>query len=471
MVNPMSAPKKTLSLSKQIEKLMIDDMGLPSFSLPWVGSRYSLKNTRRILVLYSYQFHVSRTEFRCDRYNNLYYQKIGTMIQNSDRFRMTPYAIGHAGFDLSSIIMNIGKDMSEKDIAIHRFVPYPKLVDVKEPVPGDVYEKAVELFEALLDIMQPTHVFVCSPTVGYNIDQDFRRFRRRSLQDIFDERYIIAVYGGDELQWRSFVPVDEGDSVQDCVEDLLGDVDFLERVVKDPRMKPAMHWDDDKIRYYGADANALREYMNRPAEVGRLLRYSGLNETTRRTLLKPFSSIRFAKMLYSMPDGITNVYTIIEEEWKRECEWIELYDRNLKAYASALKKIRDIYGRAKIRLLSIELLYALQNLSKKLHIDYKSEKFAEIREYIEDLYEQTQRLYAVRKPGDLAPITRKQVMARSRNQRRRKVIDKSVAGADTPSIQFKRKVCSEKQRAHLERARAAKALLKQQSKNANADAS
>ena len=466
----MSAPKKKLSLSKQIENLMIKDMGLPSFSLPWIGSRYSMRDKRRVLFLYSYQFHVTRTEFKCDGYNKLYYQKIDAMIQNSDRFRMTPYAIDHADFDLSSIIMNVEKNMSEKDVAIHRFVPYPRLVDVEEPVPDDVYEKSVELFIKLLDVLQPTHVFVCSPDVAYNIDQDFRRFCGKSLQYFFNERYINAIYAGNELRWSSFVPVDEGDLVQDCTDDLLGDPDFLDRVVEDSRMEPAMRWDDDKIRYYGADSNVLGGLKNKAPKVRQLLHDKDLPKTIKQDLLKPFSSIRFSKLLYSMPDGITNVYSISEEGWKRDCEWIELYDKNLRAYASALKKERDICGRAQIRLLSIELKYALEDLSRRLHIDYKSDKLKEIRNYIEELFKETQKIYVLRKPIVLSPITERQEMARSRNQRRRKVTDKSVAGTDTPSIQFKRKICSEKQRAHLERARAAraaKALLKQQSRNAN----
>ena len=420
MAKPTSSKKKTELLSKKIEELVVDRFGFPRFSLPFVGSGYSLDKKRRIMIIHSYLIRVSKSLLYSGKkfaYNDFYYKKADSLFKNPGCLRENPYSVEAHGFNLSCLIENVEKGMSCDDIVIHRFVPYPEIDGVEGSISEDVLRKAADLFVELVDCCQPTHVFFIYPNTPYEIDKVFNRFYGKSLQDFFDDRYIIALYGSDKFGWESFAPMDEEvDFIPSCAFDLLDDLNFVRLALDEPELRPALCWDDEKILYYGVDKKVFKHFLNNPDEVKKALLDEHLPKTIRRDLIRPFENLKYGQMLYKLLGHVHNdMYGDVGKGWNSACQWISLYNEYVKDYSKALKKAKDIYGGVRIRNLSISLLYAFMDLTKKLRLNYNSKKLAVMRRYIENLYNETEKLYSVHNPVNKAPTTIWQKKARSVN--------------------------------------------------------
>lgn len=456
-----SVAKKSKLLAEQIRKRACEELGLPGYSLPFIGPKYSLGRKRRIMVVYAYKIQANKSALRNASgitYNEFFYKKADLLLKQAGRLRVNPYVVEDSDFNLSYLLENVEKGMTCDDVVIHRFIPYPSIEGVDGQFRDEVYSKAVDWFVELLDRCQPTHVFIIRPYDFYRMDSDFRQYRRCSLQDVFDERYIIALYGSDDFKWESFVPMDEGaEFIPDCAYDLLSDKTFARVALEDPRLKPALYWNEEKVLYYGVDKNVSKYFVNNPESVKKLLLDESCPGNLWLKLIQPFENLRFGQILYTLLERIPcEIYNETEDRLTSRCKWISQYNRYIKGYSELLQKTRDIHGRAKIRSLSINLQYALQGLADRMRLSYDSKKLAEIRGYIEKLYEETDKLYAVRQPVSL--VTKRQKMARSRSLDEWKIRDSEEretvkAGANDPPILYKPKKISQKQLDHLARIR------------------
>ena len=465
MEKTKSSKKKTELLSKKIEELVVDQFGFPRFSLPFVGPGYSLDKKRRIMIVHSYLISVPKTWLRSDKkfaYNDFYYKNADNLFKNPGRLRENPYSVEAHDFNLSCLIENVEKGMSCDDIMIHRFVPYPKIDGVDGSFSEDILRKAADLFVDLLDCCQPTHIFFIYPNTPYRIDEVFNRFYGKSLQDYFDDRYIIALYGSDVFRWESFVPMDEeADFVSSCASDLFEDLNFVKHALDEPELRPAMYWDDEKILYYGVDKKVFKHFVNNPDKVKKALLDEHLPDEIRYYLVRPFENLKYGQILYKLLGHIPNdMYGDVGKGWNSICEWISLYNEYVKDYSKALKKAKNIYGGVRIRNLSINLLYAFMDLTEKLRLSYNSKKLAVIRRYIENLYNETEKLYSVRNPANKAPTTIWQKRARSVNLKewqekeraKKSVTQRKSVESDKP-ITYVPKEKSKKQLDHLARIR------------------
>ena len=456
MVQLKSNALKTKLLSEQIRELAIDNLELPRFSLPFVGSGYSLERKRRIMVVY-FQTGIEKDSVyggKRKAYSDSLYKNADRLFKKPESLRVNPYVIEDSGFNLSYLIENVEKGMTCNDIVIHRFMPYPKIEGIDGSFDENIYRKAVDFFVGLVDCCQPTHMFFINPNTAYLIDEVYRKIQKQSLDDFFSERYIIPVYGSDLFNWSSFVPMDEDDGfIWGCACDLLSEIDFAKVALEDPRLIPAMYWDDEKIKYYGANPEYFERYTKNPTEVKKSLLDENLPRNIRTTLIRPFENLRYSQILYTLLDRCPSEYYEKGDDWASLCKWISLYNENIKAYGKELRKTKDVYGRAKIRSLSIKLQYALYDLAKKLRLEYDSKKLAVVRDYIEELYQETEKLYAVRNPLKLTSITRMQLVARSMNLEDFKNENRSRKKSEDNAMNYRPKKISEKQRMHLARIR------------------
>lgn len=466
MTNIKSTRKAAKSLSTQVKELFVERMSLPSFSEPFIGSNY-LGSKLRVMVVCGYQFRVEKSDFIHvkDATYNKFFVKKNYLFKDSKRYRVSPYSVESCGFDLSGILENVDKKMSVKDVIIHRFVPYPHIHNLDSPIPDVFYKKAVEVFVGLIDICQPTHILIANGFTSYKMNENFKRFRGESLLDFFEGRYVRSIVCGEELEWNYYTDFydDPIESVPSCAFDLLYDVDSAKIALNDPRLKPALYWDDDKIEYYGAnekEKEKLRQYKKKPDEVKKVLLYEGTEDFVRRALIRPFENSKYGKILYTKYDCLSQVYVNPNRnDWENACERIALHDENVKSYGELLKKKREARGEARIRMLSVYLKYAFINLSEKLRVKDKSKILVELDGLIDELYAETDKMYAVRKPIGLNPITERQKIARSINAfrtakaRLKKKTEMPTENEDDPPITYRPKKISQKQRDHLAKIR------------------
>lgn len=453
MLKAKSNSKKFKFLSKQIMNLTVDQLGLPRFSLPFIGPRY-LSKKRRIMVVY-YQARINRELLKSEE-KFVYDNNADNLFKETGPIRVSPYAIEDSDFNLSYLIENIGTGMTYDDLVIHRFIPYPQIKGLVDSFDKDIYKKAVNFFVGVVNLCQPTHVFFIFPHTSYLVDEIFTDYRKQSLYDFLSDRYITPVYGSESFAWESFVPMDVDDGViRGCAGDLLSDIDFAKGALNDPRLKSAMYWDDEKIMYYGSKKQRLlqQHYKENPAKVKESLLDKDLPDSIRSILIRPFENLRFDQILYTLLDRYPcEMYGEVEKLEEIQ-EWVTLYNENLKAYGSAFKKPLDIYGSPKIRSLSINLQYALFDLAKKLRLEYDSKKLDGLRRNIEALYQETEKMYAVRKPIKMTTVTKMQSLARSKNLENWKSENTRKKNTEVKPVGYKRKVISEKQLRHLEKIR------------------
>lgn len=475
MANSKSTRTSVESLSNRVEEFVVDKMGLPRFSLPYIGPKYVRNTTRRIMVICGYQDDVERSAFNNANYavyGDFFYKNADKLIKNPKECRVNPYLLDNRNFDMSGLLEKIDEGMTVKDIVVHRFVPYPKIKDV-EIVPDEVYKKAVDMFVGVVDICCPTHIFFLDESIEYGMNGDFNRFRNELLPDFFTKQYIVPIVGNADLRWNSYSHVDGGeDPSDDYVEevpcfasDAMEFLDEARSVLDDPRLSLALNWDDEKIEYYGVDKKLFSRFKRNPEYVKKMLRDKKLPSRIRSGLILPFNNLKYGKILYTNVDCLFDVHGWLREdledsfEWQIACDMIALHDEALKRFADMFKKKRNALGKTKIMSLSSFLVYALHNLSEKLHIKYESRTLAELRHYIEELYNETCKLRGVSNPISLNHITEKQRLVRSMNIGRRwldyskEKTDASKVNAGNPPVTYNRKKISQKQLDHLARIR------------------
>ena len=207
MANLKTTRTKVKSLSEQVEEFVIDKMGLPRFSLPYIGPKYERNTPRRIMVVCGYQYCVEKTAFynaKYAAYSKLFFENADKLIKNSKNYRVNPYLLDDDSFDMSGLLENIDKNMSVKDVVVHHFVPYPKIEGV-ENVPDEVYKKAVDMFVGLVDICHPSHIFFIDEQTDYAVNGDFKRFRGESFYDFCKNLYITPICGREDLRWDYYI--------------------------------------------------------------------------------------------------------------------------------------------------------------------------------------------------------------------------------------------------------------------------
>ena len=387
---------KVKSLLKQVEEL-VGKMELPSFSLPFLGPSYSLMKKRRIMIVCGFEWSIDVSLFRdktLAKYSETYYKDPESLIMDPQALRANPYRLESDRFDLTSVLEGVDKKLSVNDVIVHRFVPYPLIRErggeeddggnlIDGSFPEWVYEKSVELFEGIVDICHPTHVLIRSSLCSYQMDAAFRQFRRESLQTFFDRRYIVPAYENDVLEWESLPPVgDPSEIVPSCASDIFADVELARRVLDDSSLKPALYWDDTKIKCYGCNERVFNSFRKNPTLAREKLLDETCPDSIKEDLIRPFETLKYGRILYAMPGVITSCYSITEKDWKSSFLFLKAHENNVKSVANILKKKRDVLGRAKIRELAVYSYYALNNLSRKLHVSLHSEQLAEIRRYI-----------------------------------------------------------------------------------------
>ena len=466
MENEKSSQKETKSLSEKVEELFIDKKRLPRFSLPFIGRKYN-ECSRRIMVVYEYDFCVSPRDFKKSEdaaYNSIFFKCVGSLLRNPEKYRISPYALEEDGFELSSILQGVSKKMTINDVVIHRFLPYPK-ISVLNDIHSSIRKKAVGLFVELLNICQPTHILFSSSEVFYEIEGDFKSFDSQygSLRNLLENRYIASFCWDETDNWKDFCERwdDMLEWVQYFANRALENKTFRKRALDNPKLKSALVWDDEKIRYYGVDRTAFELFKNKPAYVKNMLLNGTLHPKTMRDLLRPFGTIKYAKILYCMPDGVINDVNFAFDDWgwNHACHEIVLHDCIIKEFGESFKNPVDVYGKAKIRYLSVCLYQALKKLSNRLRISYNSKTLAEMRGFVEELVSETDNMYKVRKKLEQVSMTDEQKIARVINARKRMKKPQKEASGISPKepeekpITYVPKKKSKKQLDHLARIR------------------
>ena len=466
MENEKSSQKETKSLSEKVEELFIDKKRLPRFSLPFIGRKYN-ECSRRIMVVYEYDFCVSPRDFKKAEYaayNSIFFKCVGSLLRNPEKYRISPYALEEDGFELSSILQGVSKRMTINDVVIHRFLPYPK-ISVLNDIHSSIRKKAVGLFVELLNICQPTHILFSSSEVFYEIEGDFKSFGSQygSLRNLLENRYIASFCWDETDNWKDFCEKwdDSLEWVQYFANRALENIEFRKRALDNPKLKSALVWDDEKIRYYGVNGNDFRELKNKPALVKEMLISGALQSKTMQDLLRPFETLKYAKVLYCMPDGVINDVNFVDDDWgwNHVCHEIALHDCIIKEFGEIFRNPVDVYGRAKIRYLSICLYQALKKLSNRLRLSYNSKKLAELRGFVEELVGETDNMYKVRKKLEQVSMNDEQKAARVINARKRmkkpqkETSDISPKEPEDKPIIYVPKKKSKKQLDHLARIR------------------
>lgn len=481
MANDVPTQKTEKSLSEKIEELFVDKMMLPRFSLPFVGSKFK-DDARRILVVSEYKFCVSQSDFKKVEdasYNSNFFGRADSLIRNPEKYRVSPYALEEVGVELSSILWNISRKMSLNDVVVHRFLPYPQIKGLKESIPSRICKKAVDLFVELIDIIQPTHILFSSADALCDVEKEFKRFCRTkygSLRNYLQNRYIFWTFWDELLDWNFYCfRCDSLEMVQYYARRALDNMEFRRRALDDPRLEPALKWDDEKIRYYGVNKAVFEVFKDKPTVVKEKLLNGSLHAKTMQDLLRPFETLRYAKILYSMPNGVVNdcYFTIDERGWELDCALISEQDQRIKEFSTFFVKPQEMYGRAKIRFLAISLHHALISLSKKLRITYESKKLDEMRCFIDDLVNETDKLYEVRKPIGQTKVSKNQKIARYMNLMKKKDTqireNACISQKETEDkpINYTPKKKSQKQLEHLAKARSMRGRKNNSANNSN----
>ena len=241
----------------------------------------------------------------------------------------------------------------------------------------------------------------------------------------------------------------------------LENIEFRKRALDDPKLKSALVWDDEKIRYYGVNGHIFREFKNNPAHVKDMLINGSLQPKTMQDLLRPFGTLKYAKILFCMPDGVVNDDNFVFDDWgwNHACHEIALHDCFIKEFGEIFRNPVDIYGRSKIRYLSVCLYQALKKLSNRLRLSYNSKKLAEIRGFVEELVGETDNMYKVRKELKQVSMNDEQKIARVINAHKRmknpqkEAFNISTKEPEDKPMTYVPKKKSKKQLEHLARIR------------------